>query len=143
MYETIKQFPGLFITAAGNDGTDYSNMPNTKNYPSGFGSATIVSGEIIVNNQIVVSGEESIPGLPNIISVAASDQDDHLAYFSNYGTGTVDIAAPGTNIYSTAVINTMVSGEIDLISYQNAWNKQSGAPSSSWETRSGLTTHVQ
>jgi subtilisin family serine protease len=39
--------------------------------------------------------------LPNIISVAATDQNDLLAYFSNYGINSVDIAAPGLAIYST------------------------------------------
>lgn len=37
----------------------------------------------------------------NIISVAAVDQNDNLAYFSNYGVNSVDVAAPGTSIYST------------------------------------------
>jgi len=37
----------------------------------------------------------------NIITVAASDQDDKLASFSNYGAKSVDISAPGTNILST------------------------------------------
>jgi subtilisin family serine protease len=36
----------------------------------------------------------------NVISVAASDQDDQLASFSNYGASEVDIAAPGVNILS-------------------------------------------
>ncbi len=39
--------------------------------------------------------------LPNIISVAATDQWDNLASFSNWGPDTVDVAAPGVNIYST------------------------------------------
>lgn len=38
---------------------------------------------------------------PNIISVASSDSADNLSSFSNFGTNTVDIAAPGSNIYST------------------------------------------
>jgi thermitase len=38
--------------------------------------------------------------LPNVISVAATDNTDKKAYFSNYGTW-VNIAAPGENIYST------------------------------------------
>ena len=38
---------------------------------------------------------------PNIISVAATDDLDELAYFSNYGLESVDLAAPGANIYST------------------------------------------
>ncbi len=36
----------------------------------------------------------------NVISVGATDQDDTLAYFSNYGASEVDIAAPGVNILS-------------------------------------------
>jgi Subtilase family len=39
--------------------------------------------------------------LPNIVSVAASDPNDNLAYFSNFGATTVDLAAPGTDILST------------------------------------------
>lgn len=39
--------------------------------------------------------------LPNMISVAATDEDDLLASFSNYGASNVDIAAPGVNILST------------------------------------------
>jgi subtilisin family serine protease len=39
--------------------------------------------------------------LSNMIVVAASDQNDALASFSNYGATTVDLAAPGTNILST------------------------------------------
>lgn len=37
----------------------------------------------------------------NIISVAATEQTDNLAFFSNYGLRSVDVAAPGLNIYST------------------------------------------
>lgn len=37
----------------------------------------------------------------NIIAVAASDHTDNIAYFSNYGAETVDLAAPGVNILST------------------------------------------
>jgi subtilisin family serine protease len=37
----------------------------------------------------------------NIISVAATDHNDNLASFSNYGATSVDIAAPGVSIYST------------------------------------------
>ena len=40
--------------------------------------------------------------LDNIISVAATDHNDLYASFSNYGATTVEIAAPGVNVYSTA-----------------------------------------
>ena len=62
----------LFICAAGNNGGDADLYPF---YPASF-------------------SEEQI------ISVAASNQDDQLAWFSNYGTVSVDVAAPGNGIYS-------------------------------------------
>jgi subtilisin family serine protease len=37
----------------------------------------------------------------NILSVAAVDRFGQLLKMSNYGRGTVDVAAPGRNIYST------------------------------------------
>jgi subtilisin family serine protease len=39
--------------------------------------------------------------LPNVLTVAAITQSGSLASFSNYGTTSVDLAAPGTNIVST------------------------------------------
>ncbi|WP_337174839.1 S8 family peptidase [Paludisphaera sp.] len=39
--------------------------------------------------------------LPNILVVAAVDRSGALASFSNYGAGTVDVAAPGVDVYST------------------------------------------
>ena len=41
--------------------------------------------------------------LANIISVAATDSTDRLAVFSHYGVNTVDLAAPGVGIISTAL----------------------------------------
>ncbi len=40
--------------------------------------------------------------LPNMIVVAATNQNDALASFSNYGPTTVDLGAPGVNILSTS-----------------------------------------
>ncbi len=42
---------------------------------------------------------------PNVLSVAAVDQQGRLASFSNYGVGTVAIAAPGVGILSTYLGN--------------------------------------
>jgi subtilisin family serine protease len=39
--------------------------------------------------------------IDNVISVAATDDNDVLADFSNYGKSSVDIGAPGVNILST------------------------------------------
>ena len=65
----------LFIAAAGNDGTDNDQMPH---YPSSY-------------------------DLDCIVAVAATDHNDELATFSCYGATSVDIAAPGVDIYSTVV----------------------------------------
>ena len=49
-------------------------------------------------------GPRSYPAnstLPNVLTVAAVDQLGRLASFSNYGTTSVDLAAPGTNILSS------------------------------------------
>ncbi len=39
--------------------------------------------------------------LDNVISVAAMDSGDDLAWFSNYGAATVDLGAPGVDVLST------------------------------------------
>ncbi len=77
----IDNFPGLFVAAAGNDGLDNDASPH---YPSSYSS-------------------------PNILAVAATDSSDKLAYFSNYGATSVDIAAPGVSILSTQPGNSYAS----------------------------------
>ena len=49
--------------------------------------------------------------LPNLISVASSDQFDNLAPFSNWGATRVTVAAPGTDI-----LTTKAGGEYRLVS---------------------------
>ena len=63
----------LFVAAAGNA---TSNNDTTPTYPASYPQ-------------------------DNIITVAATDEADGLASFSNYGAKSVDLAAPGNNIYST------------------------------------------
>ncbi|MBU0988466.1 MAG: S8 family serine peptidase [Proteobacteria bacterium] len=70
--DAIDASSAVVVCAAGNDGTDNDASPN---YPASYTSA-------------------------NIIAVTATDQDDNLASFSNFGATSVDVAAPGTNIYS-------------------------------------------
>ena len=43
--------------------------------------------------------------LSNIISISATDHNDALAHFSNYGVTSVDLAAPGDDILSTVLNN--------------------------------------
>jgi subtilisin family serine protease len=64
----------LFIAAAGNEANDNDAAPT---YPATY-------------------------QLENVISVAATDDKDELAYFSNYGKKSVHLGAPGVDILSTA-----------------------------------------
>ena len=81
-YNAISNFSGLFVAAAGNSAADHNNV-NHFVQPADYGHDTACW-----------------TGLDNVISVAASDQNDNLASFSDFGA-LVDVAAPGTNIYST------------------------------------------
>jgi len=69
-------------------------------------------------------GNENYPScyaLDNILSVAASDQNDNLAGFSNYGSVSVDLMAPGDGILSTtAHIDASVAYTIGTESFQYA-----------------------
>ena len=73
--EAITNAPDtLFVVAAGNDGANNEIQPQ---YPCNY-------------------------GLQNLLCVAATDRNDNLATFSNYGAVSVDLAAPGVGILSAA-----------------------------------------
>ncbi len=72
LQHVINNAGALLVCASGNFGQNTDTSPY---YPASYAS-------------------------PNIISVAASDQMDQLAWFSNYGKASVDVAAPGVRIYS-------------------------------------------
>jgi len=80
--EAIANSGMLFVAAAGNaeDGKTRVNIDITPLYPASF-------------------------DLDNIITVAAIDNKGALAQFSYYGPQSVDVAAPGNNIYSTVPDN--------------------------------------
>ncbi len=73
----------------------------------------IINSIVLDQNCLIVAAAgndgSSSPSYPaaydNVISVAATDQNDAAAYFTNYGT-TVDISAPGVGIYTTQYNNT-------------------------------------
>ncbi len=74
--DEIAASSGILVTAAaGNTG---SNTDSNPFFPAGF-------------------------DLPNIISVASTDDADQLSPFSSYGVGTVDLAAPGEVVLSTSI----------------------------------------
>ncbi len=63
----------LFMAAAGND---TNNNDITPSYPASYDDS-------------------------NLLAIAATDSQDNRAVFSNYGSNTVHLAAPGVNTYST------------------------------------------
>jgi subtilisin family serine protease len=72
------QAGALFIAAAGNSTNNNDTNPF---YPASY-------------------------NLANIISVASTTRTDSLSWFSNYGLTSVDLGAPGSDIYSTTPGNT-------------------------------------
>ena len=78
----------LVIAAAGNGGEDKIGDNNDLNpfFPASY-------------------SDTRFGGLPNIISVAATDQNDNRASFSNFGRNSVHVAAPGVYILSTVPQN--------------------------------------
>ena len=79
LYSAMEQMDDkLFVVAAGNSGDDNVSQ-NLDRERGRFPAAWTLS---------------------NKLAVAATDANDELANFSNYGKNTVDIAAPGKNILS-------------------------------------------
>ena len=70
----------LFVAAAGNSGQDVDDLANVR-YPCAYDR-------------------------PTEICVTASDENDRLPGWANWGVNTVDLAAPGSDIYSTLRKNT-------------------------------------
>ncbi|MDQ3957340.1 MAG: S8 family serine peptidase, partial [Actinomycetota bacterium] len=59
----------------------------------------VAAGNAGANNDVNASYPCNYPA-PNVVCVAASDSNDELASYSNYGATTVDLAAPGSGILS-------------------------------------------
>lgn len=76
--DAIDAYKGVFVAAAGNNGR---NNDSKATYPACYTSA-------------------------NIIAVAATTSTDGRAYYSNYGKTSVDLGAPGDEIYSTYINNS-------------------------------------
>lgn len=68
----------LFVAAAGNDGSDNDATPH---FPSSYNA-------------------------PNVVAVAATNNRDALASFSNFGLSSVHLGAPGVSVLSTTRSNT-------------------------------------
>lgn len=64
----------------------------------------VAAGNDTNNNDTVLFYPASYR-LANMIVIAASDQNDALANFSDYGAATVDLAAPGVNVLSCSPVS--------------------------------------
>ncbi len=101
-HDAIAANPGtLYVVAAGNDGV---NNDSTPSYPCAY-------------------------DLANILCVAATDSTDALAGFSNFGATSVDLAAPGVNIFSTVPFTTRFFDDFE--SGGAAWS--SGGVNNTWD----------
>jgi len=108
----------LFVAAAGNDGT---NNDVTPHFPSSYSVASACGA-----------------ALANVISVAATGQNDALASFSNFGAASVQVAAPGVNTFSnkpSSTLTTVYSENFDASAMlPSGWT--TGGTHDSW----GVTT---
>ncbi|MFH1319798.1 MAG: S8 family serine peptidase [Bacteroidota bacterium] len=120
-YDAINRFKtagGIFVAAAGNGGVDQvsDNNESTHQYPSDY-------------------------NLANIISVAATDQNDSLTAFSNYGSASVDVGAPGVNIYSTVADTNLLNETFEGVTppaVPSGWIK--GGTDNNWGTYDRTST---
>ncbi len=97
--------PGtLFVISAGNDAQD-NDPGGTPHYPCAYDPST--SG---------IAGS-----IDNVICVAATDQADGLASFSDWGATTVDVGAPGTDILSTYPYLAAVDDTFSVDDFAAKW----------------------
>lgn len=96
-YDALKRFQdagGIILAAAGNAALNHdSGVASDHMYPSDYGVTT-------------TQGGVTFQALTGVISVAAMDNTDALASFSDYGATSVHVGAPGVSILSTSYTST-------------------------------------
>jgi subtilisin family serine protease len=99
--------PGvLFVIAAGNDEVDNDSTPH---YPCDFEPQTDAS--------------PPAPGaIDNVVCVAATDQADGLADFSDWGPSSVDLGAPGTETLSTYPLRKLIDEDFETDDFNSKWS---------------------
>ncbi|CAA9512776.1 MAG: hypothetical protein AVDCRST_MAG30-2583, partial [uncultured Solirubrobacteraceae bacterium] len=94
--DALASIPGvLIVTAAGNDGADVDLDADYRDID--------LDGDGVSERVNVAESYPCEYDLPNVLCVAASDQNDRRPAFSNFGAQEVDLAAPGVSVLSTAV----------------------------------------
>ncbi|MDE3100400.1 MAG: S8 family serine peptidase [Verrucomicrobiota bacterium] len=121
---------------AGYDGAELSAMEEA-------GSAGIIFCCAAGNNS---SDNDTTPiypanyGLSNEIVVAATDDNDNLASFSDYGASTVDLGAPGVQVLSLLPVDPLLIPQGPRVT---SWVVENGTNySADPMTFSGITTNV-
>jgi subtilisin family serine protease len=99
----------LYVISAGNDG---ANNEVTHHYPCDFNPA--------------VDALPPVPGaIDNVICVAATNQADGLASFSDYGVVSVDLGAPGTETLSTYTgLDVPLSHNFEANDFASQWTPE-------------------
>jgi subtilisin family serine protease len=92
----------LFAIAAGNEGANAEVAPH---YPCVYDP--LAEGKSAVDN---------------VICVAATDQADRLASFSNWGAKSVDLGAPGTETLSTYPVSHPVDEDFEVDDFAAKWS---------------------
>jgi len=96
----------LFVISAGNESADTGSSPH---YPC-------------VYNPLAEGKSE----VDNVICVAATNQADQLAEFSNWGASTVDLGAPGTETLSTYPITYIFQDDFEVDDFETKWTAGPG-----------------
>lgn len=91
----------LFVISAGNEGESNEVTPR---YPCVYNPLAEGKGAV-----------------DNVACVAATDQADHLADFSNWGVNSVDLGAPGTQILSAAPYRYVVKDDFEFDDFASKW----------------------
>ena len=108
--DAIAENPGtLYVAAAGNEAQNNDAHPH---YPCNFRpGTTAIAGAV-----------------ENVVCVAATDQADGLASFSDWGAGSVDLGAPGTQILSTyPAFEEIIGDDFEAEDFGTRWKVPTNA----------------
>ncbi|MGE5625655.1 MAG: S8 family serine peptidase, partial [Bacillota bacterium] len=86
----------LVVVSAGN--SDADNDRAGAAYPANYAGKTVIFPKVDASGNPVFGATTSKPGLPNVIAVGATDQNDKLTPWSQWGSIGVGLLAPGENI---------------------------------------------
>ncbi|MFN2482799.1 MAG: S8 family serine peptidase [Pyrinomonadaceae bacterium] len=108
-YVTMLKARGVNVRVTSNS---WGGAPEAPAYDQALSDAVAAAGAANILNVFAAGNAntdtDAQPFYPasykvqNVVSVAASDQNDNRASFSNYGATSVDLAAPGVGILSTS-----------------------------------------